>query len=207
MNIVVFGATGTTGREVVKQAIDLGYTVSVFARNPKKVTLAHPNLKVIQGDVLNVDDVHKAVKDQDAVLSSLGAGLKGTVRSKGTNNIITAMTKAGVHRLVSQSTLGVGDSVNNLNAYWRYFMFGFLLRGAYADHVLQEEFIRTSSLDWTIVRPGSLTDGVRTGNYQHGFSSNYREITLNISAADVAEFMLKQLTDKTYVRAAPSLSY
>ena len=206
MNIVVFGATGTTGSEVVAQALEQGHTVTAFVRNPAKVEQADPNLKIMQGDVLNPDDVAAAVKGQDAVLSSLGAGLNGTVRSQGTQNIIAAMQQANVRRLISQSTLGAGDSRSNLNAYWKYLMFGLLLRRAYADHNRQEAFIRQSDLDWTIVRPGALTGGGRTGTYRHGFAPTDRDITLEISAADVAEFMLKQLTDDTYLRAAPGLS-
>ena len=206
MNIVVFGATGTTGREVVAQALEQGHTVTAFVRNPAKVEQAGPNLKIMQGDVLNPDDVAKAVQGQDAVLSSLGAGLNGTVRSQGTQNIIAAMQQANVRRLISQSTLGAGDSRSNLNAYWKYLMFGLLLRRAYADHNRQEAFIRQSDLDWTIVRPGALTDDDRTGTYRHGFAPTDRTITLEISTADVAEFMLKQMTDDTYLRAAPGLS-
>ncbi len=206
MNVIVFGATGTTGKEVVAQALEQGHTVTAFVRNPAKVEQTHPNLKVAQGDVLNPDDVATAVQGQDAVLSSLGAGPNGTVRSQGTQNIIEAMQQANVRRLISQSTLGVGDSRSNLNAYWKYLMFGLLLRRAYADHNRQEAFIRQSNLDWTIVRPGALTNGDRTGTYRHGFAATDKAITLKISVADVAEFMLSQLTDDTYLRATPGLS-
>lgn len=207
MKVVVFGATGTTGREVVAQALDLGHSVKAFVRNPAKVESRHAKLTLFQGDVLNPEDVAKAVQGQDAVLCSLGAGLNGRVRSEGTQNIIHAMQNTKIRRLICQSTLGVGDSRSNLNAYWKYLMFGLLLRRAYADHVRQEAFIKQSCLDWTIVRPGALKDGERTGNYRHGFSATDKTITLDISAADVAEFMLRQLTDNTYLCATPGLSH
>lgn len=207
MNVVVFGATGTTGSEVVARALEQGHTVTAFVRDLAKVERKHPNLKIMQGDVLNRDDVTRAVQGQDAVLSSLGAGLNGTVRSQGTRHIIEAMQQANVGRFISQSTLGAGDSRSNLNAYWKYIMFGLLLRRAYADHNRQEAFIKQSNLDWTIVRPGALKDGERTGRYRHGFPPSDKNITLDISVGDVADFMVQQLTDDTYLHATPGLSY
>jgi putative NADH-flavin reductase len=207
MKVIIFGATGTTGSEIVAQALEKGYDVTAFVRNPDKVGHTHANLRLYQGDVLNPHDVAKAVQGQDAVLCALGAGLKGTVRSQGTQNIIQAMENAGVQRLVVQSTLGVGDSRDNLNAYWKYLMFGLLLRRAYADHVRQETAVKQSPLAWTIVRPGALKNGPRSGNYRHGFPPTDQSITLEIAKVDVAEFMLKQLVDDTYLRATPGLSH
>jgi putative NADH-flavin reductase len=86
-------------------------------------------------------------------------------------------------------------------------MFGLLLRRAYADHVSQDHYVKESRLDWTIVRPGAFTDGNHTGVYRHGFPSTDRTITGKISRADVADFMLKQLTDRTYLHETPGLSY
>lgn len=207
MKVIVFGATGTTGSAVVERALELGYEVTAFVRTPSKVTTQHPNLSIAQGDVLDAASVEQAVEGHDAVISSLGAGLNGTIRSEGTRNIIRAMEKAGVRRFISQSSLGVGDSRSNLNAYWKYFMFGMLLRRAYADHGLQEDYIRQSNLDWTIVRPGALKEGELTGDYRHGFSPTNRDITLEISIADTADFMVKQLKDSRYLHSTPGLSY
>lgn len=206
-NVIVFGATGTTGSAVVERALELGYAVTAFVRNPDKVTTKHPNLTISQGDVMDLDSVERAIQGHDAVLSSLGAGLKGTIRSEGTRNIIRAMEKANVRRFISQSSLGVGDSRNNLNAYWKYAMFGMLLRRAYADHGLQEQFIKESTLDWTIVRPGALKEGERTSKYRHGFPANVKDIALEISIPDVADFMVRQLQDDTYRCGTPGLSY
>lgn len=86
-------------------------------------------------------------------------------------------------------------------------MFGFFLRAAYADHVSQEEFVRKSSLDWIIVRPAAFTNGERTGTYRHGFPGTDKTTTLKISCADVADFMLNQLSDDTYLHKTPGLSY
>jgi putative NADH-flavin reductase len=207
MKVVIFGATGSVGRLMVAQALEEGHTVTAFARDPAKLCITHPNLRVIQGDAMDPAAVEQAVRGQDAVVCALGAGAKGTIRSEGTRNIVRAMERAGVQRLVCQSSLGVGDSRENLNFFWKYVMFGMLLREAYADHVGQESQVMRSALDWTIVRPGAFTDGPRTGKYRHGFAAGDKAITHKVSRADVADFMLKQLNDRGYLRKTPALSY
>jgi len=205
--VVIFGATGGVGRELVKQALEQRHTVTAFVRDPVKVTMNHTNLKLAQGDVLDATAVERAVTGQDSVFCVLGAGMKGTVRAEGTRHIVQAMEKTGVRRLICQSTLGVGDSRNNLNAYWKYVMFGMLLRRAYADHVAQEKIVRQSQLEWTIIRPAAFTDGEHTGQYQHGFASSDKSISLTIARADVADFLLKQLADTRYLYQTPGVSY
>lgn len=207
MKLIVFGSTGTVGRKLVEQALEEGHTVTAFARDSAKLDIEHVSLRFAQGDALDPAAVEEAVEGHDAVLCTLGAGRKGTVRAEGTRNIIRAMEKAGVRRLVCQTTLGVGDSRGNLNFFWKHLMFGLLLRPAYEDHVRQEEYVKQSGLDWVIVRPSAFTDGERTGEYRHGFPPNDRSIDPTISRADVADFMLRQLTDDTYLHATPGLSY
>ena len=135
MKLIIFGATGSIGHQVVNQALAQGHLVTAFVRNVEKVGIHHENLQIKQGNVMDPKSVESAIQGHEAVLVSIGAGRKGTVRSEGTRNIISAMEKVGVHRLICQSTLGVGDSRGNLNALWKYIMFGLLLRPAYADHV------------------------------------------------------------------------
>ena len=207
MKLAIFGSTGTVGIQLVKQALEHGHTVTVFVREPSKLNIKHVNLKVIQGDVMDFTSVQKTVQGQDAVLCSLGAGSKGTIRSEGTRNIICAMEKTSVRRFICLSTLGVGDSWGNLSLFWKYIMFSVLLRQAYADHVRQEDFVTHSHLDWTIVRSGAFTNGKHTRVYRHGFPGTDNSKKLEISRADVADFMLKQLTDDTYLCKTPGLSY
>ncbi len=209
MNVLVVGATGSIGRQVVAQALEQGHTVTAFARHPDQLTLQHPRLARFSGNVLERAAVEQAVQGQDVVVCTLGAGknLTGTVRSAGTRNIIQAMEQAGVRRFICQSTLGVGDSWGSLNFYWKRLMFGLLLRQVFLEHERQEGYVRQSHLDWTIVRPGAFVDGQRTGQYRHGFPGSDRTSKLKISRADVADFILKQLGDKTYLHQMPSLSY
>ncbi len=209
MKLVIFGSTGGVGREVVEQALQQEYTVTAFTRNPAKLDIKNPNLKIFQGDVLDLPAVEQAVGGQDGVICTLGSGpkLTGTLRSEGTRHIVKAMEKTGVQRFICQTTIGAGDSWGSLNFYWKYIMFGLILRNVLADHERQEQDVKQSGLDWTIVRPGAFFEGARTGNYRHGFPGTDKTSKLKISRADVAEFILKQLADDSYVHQTPSLSY
>ncbi len=207
MKLIIFGATGTVGRRLVDQALAQDHQVTAFARHPDALKLDHPNLARRAGDVLDRDAVADAVEGHDAALIALGAGRKGTVRAVGTKHVVEAMERRGVRRLVCETTLGAGDSRGHLNFFWKRIMFGLLLRQAYADHQAQERYVRQSGVDWIIVRPAAFTDGPATGEYQHGFASTARNLKLKISRADVADFMLRQLTDNTYLHQSPGLSY
>jgi len=208
MELQIIGATGTTGREVVKQALSLGHRVTAFSRNPEPLRqIRHHNLQLMSGDVMDAISVEKAVRGKDAVLSTLGAGRKGTIRSEGTRHVIEAMQKNKVRRFICQTTLGAGDSRVHLNFFWKHIMFGLMLREAYRDHEVQERYIMNSNLDWTIVRPAALTDGPATGQYRHGFGEEERGLKLKVSRQDVALFMLMQLSSEQYVHQAPGLSY
>lgn len=209
MKIVVFGATGGTGRELVEQALHRDHHVTAQARTPEKLAgLEHPRLEVVRGDVLDAQSVERAVVGREAVVCAIGVGAeRTTLREDGTRNIIRAMETHGVSRLVCLSSLGVGDSRTNLPFFTRYVIVGIFLRHAFADHERQERVVRESALAWTIVRPPHLKDGPRTGQYQHGFPPTYRKIRGQISRADVADFMLLQLTDDTYLRRTSGISY
>ncbi|MDJ0582613.1 NAD(P)-dependent oxidoreductase [Crocosphaera sp.] len=209
MKLVVFGATGNIGQQVVKQALEQGHEVTAFARNPLKLDIKHPKLQLFQGDVMDNARVEQALQGQEIVVCTLGSGknLSGNVRSKGSENIIKAMKKCGIKRFICQSTLGVGESWENLNFYWKYIMFGFILRKVFADHERQEDMVQNSGLDWTIIRPGAFIEGELTGQYRHGFPGTDKTSKLTITHADVADFILKQFADDFYLYQAPSLSY
>ncbi|MCA9437111.1 MAG: SDR family oxidoreductase [Candidatus Omnitrophica bacterium] len=209
MNLVVFGSTGGTGREIVKQALEQGNAVTAFARDPSKMAgIEHENLQMVRGDVLDPAAVEGAVAGKDAVLSAIGAGAgRTTLREDGTRTIVEAMEKTGVKRLICLSSLGVGDSRANLPFFTKHIIVDIFLRHAFADHERQEAVVKQSELDWTIVRPPHLIEGPRTGNYLHGFPITETQIQTKISRADVADFMLKQATEDTYLRQTPGVSY
>lgn len=132
---------------------------------------------------------------------------KRTTLSDGTKNIVKAMQRFGVGRLICESSLGVGDSKGSLGLLYTYFLIPLFLRGLFADKEVQERIIRDSGLDWVIVRPAALTNGPRTGRYRHGQNVGHWFFTGKISRSDVADFMLKQLTDKEYLNMSPRVSY
>lgn len=207
MKIIVFGATGTVGAEIVRQALEKGFEVTAFVRSLGKITSAsHANLSVHHGDVFNPQEVERAVSGHDAVFCALGDGRAGKIRASGTLNIINAMHKTGVKRILCLSTIGVGESYGNLNFFWKHIMFGMLLKKAFNDHKLQERYVRDSDLDYTIIRPSALTNGPTSNKYKVGFDGKYRRLTLKISRADVADFMLRQLNGSKYPKKAVSIS-
>ena len=212
MKLLIFGATGRTGRALVAQALEQGHTVTAFARNPAAITTKRRNLAIVQGDILDYASIERAVDGQDAVLSALGTKVlrKNTIISDGTRNIITAMEKSGVKRFVFESSLSIGNSKpqqKQLGLFYNIIVIPLLLRNMFQDKEVQERYIMQSTLDWVIVRPAVLNNGLRTGVYRSGFSTTDASIKAKISRADVADFMLKQLTDDTYIHKAPSLSY
>ena len=209
MRLLIIGATGGTGKELVEQALELGHEVTALARTPEKLNIKHHHLHTLKGDVTNLQSVEQAVGGQDAVLCALGTKVirKNTIQSDGTRNLIRAMEQSGVRRFVLESSLDVGDSRGQLGFFFAHVIRPTLLRNIFADKELQEKLVRESSLDWIIVRPAMLTDGPRTGKYRAGFSGDDHSIQRKISRADVAHFMLKQLTDSTYLRKTPGLSY
>lgn len=207
MRVIVFGATGTIGRHLCRRALFDGHKVTAFARRPEALDIRHQNLRLYAGDALDADDVHAAMDGHDAALIVLGAGAKGGVRAEGTKNIVAAMKWHGIKRLICESTLGAGDSVSNLNFFWRYVMFGFLLRAAFKDHLQQEEHVRNSGLDWTIVRPAAFVDEPEAPTFKHGFAPDEKGLSLSIARSDVAKFMAEQLDSNHYLHKAPGLSY
>lgn len=208
MKLIIFGATGTIGTELLLQAVELNHQVTAFARTPEKLAQVKHRLdRIVNGDVLDPDSVAKSIEGHDAVLVALGAGREGKVRAEGTRNIVRGMQRHGVQRLICQTTLGAGDSWSNLNFFWKRIMFGWFLKSAFEDHQLQEKIVIDSGLSWTIVRPAAFTDGPITGSYKHGFSPTAKSVSLKISRKDVALFMLMQLTSDEYLRKTPGLSY
>ncbi len=209
MKVIVFGATGSVGHLAVERLLATGHEVTAFARKPDTLEIAHPQLKLLSGDAMKFEDVCKAVAGQDAVIITLGAGAsrKSVVRSKGTEHIVKAMQHHGVDRLICQSTLGAGDSWSNLNFFWKRIMFGLLLRPVFLDHERQEQVVRDSGLDWTIVRPSAFTDGPADGKYKVDIPADERGLTLKISRADIAGFLAGCLGDSTFIHRAVGISH
>lgn len=208
MKVIIIGATGTIGKLATQQMLADGHEVTAFARNPHKLDLDDANLVLHAGDANSAEDVANAIKGHDAVVITLGSGLSRSslIRSTGTMNVIKGMQMHGVDRLICQSTLGAHESWSNLNFFWKRIMFGLLLRPVFLDHELQENLVQASGLNWTIVRPGSFTDGPATGAFMEDFPPSERRLTLKISRADIAKFLSRQLEDLRYANHAVAIS-
>jgi uncharacterized protein YbjT (DUF2867 family) len=207
MKLTIFGGTGRTGQRIVRLALAEPHQVAVFARNPTAVASQQPKPQIVHGNVLDPAAVERAVAGQDAVLSALGIKpwTREPVLLDGTRNILTAMEKHGVRRLICESSFGVGDSQHDAD-WFTNFLIGLMMGRLFEQKARQEELIRQSKVEWVIVRPARLTNGPRTGKYR--VDEHLRPGWFgSISRADVAEFMLKQLTDDTWLRKSVTISY
>ena len=206
MKLVIFGATGKTGLEIVKQALEGGHEVTAFVRDPARLAIENENLSIVTGDVFDPASVAQAIKGQDAAVCALGAGsdLKKTkVRTIGTINIIAGMQENNVKRLVVITAMGVGESWDTLSMFNKFF-FATLLKSAREDHEAQEAAVKESGLDWTIIRPSGLVDTPRTGVYD--FGENIPAKTSRIARADVADLILIELERNTNIGKALTIS-
>ena len=194
MKIAIFGATGGTGQEIVKQALEQGHEITVLVRSPEKLSLNNKKLKIIKGDVLNKEDVLKTIQGNDAVLVALGVKppSKAKVVGPGTKNIIEAMKAHNVKRLIVESAMFMDDAVRK-NSFLISLLTKTFMKGLYADKLVQESAVRESGLKWVIIRPVGLTNKPKTKTYRFGESLKLKGVFPTISRADVADFMLKQL--------------
>jgi len=183
--------------------------VTAFLRWPKAFHLRHPNLTIIPGNVLNAEVVTVIVFGKDIVLSALDTRKRRPLDLVvGTHNILTAIYQCDVPRSFWFSAFGAGESLMQLGWLARWVILEGFLRRTIAASEAQERLIRESDGDWIIVRPGSLTDGPRTGVYRVLRSDAAVKIRRpSISRADVADFMLRHLTDDEYLHQAVGLTY
>lgn len=209
MRIALFGATGGTGKQLIEQALEAGYEVAAYARNPSKLDIRHEHLKVIQGELSDAALIEGAVRGVDAVISALGprGSSKGRPITQGMRNIIASMKKQGVSRLIVSSTLSAKDpnDRSDFKTESPVRLVKFTMRDAYEDIVSAAESVRNSDPDWTMVRLSMLNNNVRSGKVKAGYVGK-GEVGSSISRADVADFMLKQVKDTKYLRKAPAIS-
>ena len=204
MNLLIVGATGGTGRELVTQALERGHQVTALVRRPPRAT-PHPGARLVVGDVLDPGSLERAVPGHEAVLCALGhKRWLGPTRilSEGTRNLIATMGRHGVRRFVCETALGISEAWWQMGVQYTLIVRPLILPFYFRDKVRQEAVIRASDLDWTIVRPGALTNGPKRGRYRYGPRVGHWLWTVRISRADVAAFMLDQLTDGRHVQAA-----
>lgn len=194
--VLIMGASKGIGLESVRKAINSRHRVKAFARSAHTISLDHPELEKVRGNALDQDDVNAALKDVDVVVQTLGVGFKDlfapvSLFSEASKLLITAMTSRGIKRLICVTGFGAGDSSTSISLLQRL-PFDAVFGRAYADKTIQEQLIKSSELDWTIVRPGVLTGNICAGRYQTlDQPSAWRNGI--IARSDVADFCIKQI--------------
>ena len=197
MKIVIIGATGRSGIIVTEKALEQGHAVTALVRNPSKLNLSHPRLTVIKGNVLDYFSVDLAMAKQEAVLCALGMGQTGpkTALSEGTKNIVKAMERHGVRRIVCELSVGIDN---------RPLPPGF--DEIAAEHRRQLAILRQTDLDWIAVCPPIITEYAATGQYRL-IANVMPQGFVQISKFDLADFMLSQLTSNEYLQKTVGIAY
>lgn len=204
MKLMMFGATGKTGVLFVNKALEEGYEVTAYVRNPAKMTMANDKLTIIEGSVLDLDSVTTAMKGQDVVVSCLGGddNNKSTVLTDMTKVITEAMKQTQVTRIVYTSTAGIHDEFSLITNIIVKMFYG----NAIKDHKGAVKHIMVEGIDYTIARPLSLVDGPRKGNYREAMSKVPKG-GKNISREDLADFLMKAVTESKYINQSVGLAY
>jgi putative NADH-flavin reductase len=209
--VLVIGASRGIGLETVRAGLRAGHTVRAFARSAASIPIQDAELDKFAGDALNTDTIRSALQDVDVVTQTLGVSFSPklifegtTLFSESTRILVDAMKAAGVKRLISVTGLGAGNSRGHGGLLYDAVIFPLFLKRVYDDKDVQEWIIRSSGLDWTIVRPGLLTNGSATGRYRILTTSKDWQFGV-ISRADVADFLVKQVDDRALIGATPLL--
>lgn len=207
--VLVIGATGPTGREVLKRAADAGLATTALVRNAARLTTPLPGgCAVAQGDVLDPTSLMAAMTGVSAVVSLLGTPLlfrRVTLLSEGTRNVVEAMRRSGVTRLLCVTGMGAGDSRGHGGLVYDRLILPTLLRQVYADKDRQEAIVRQSGLQWVLIRPAFLTNRPGTGRYRTITAFGHERMT-TIARADVAHFIVDELREQRFDRCAVNLT-
>ncbi len=200
--IIVFGATGGTGKHVVEQALGKGYKVTAIVRKPENFLLKNKNLKIIKGDVLEPNTFLDAMHGNDAVISCLGIPKiqQTTLYSEGIKNIVKVMQENGMKRIIciSSGAIDIPPKSSFIMTFLLKNVLQRIYKPIYSDMKIMEDILNNSFLNWTVVRAPKLTDGKHTRKYRDVTKQALRNIP-KISRADLADFMVYNLcNEKTY---------
>lgn len=207
--IALFGATGQTGQKFLELAINRGYEVKVLVRDKTKLKTQNPKLTVIEGDVLNLQDVNNTIEGSNIVISLFGH-VKGSpewVQTNGTKNIVSAMQKYSVDRIISLSGGGLPfpekDKPNFVDHLIRAIM-KIAVPKVLNDAIAHADVLKASDKKWVIVRGPRLTNDARVGSYRVGWVGV--NASTKISRSDLADFILTQVEDESFNFQMPFVS-
>ncbi|MDB5110172.1 MAG: family oxidoreductase [Mucilaginibacter sp.] len=210
LNVVVLGANGGIGKHAVLSALNAGHQVTAILRTPANLEITHPNLQIVQGDIMKPETLDKYLENKDVVISAIGKNSlkKTTLYSQGNKNLIDAMKRAGVNRafFISASGLEVNPTHSLLVKFLTKFILQTLLRNMYADLWKMEKIVKESNINWTIMRPPKLLNSPETGKYRTAID-HYLNNGLEISRADVAHFIVNNLTNKAIIKKTVEIAY
>lgn len=207
MKITVFGASGAIGKLLVNKAIEKGYQVRAYVRNPAKINLSDSQLTLVKGELSDYNAIKLAIEGSDVVISALGPSMspkaKGMPVLEGHDNIIRAMRETGVRRIITLATPSVSfrKDKKSLATQFPSLMAKLFLPRAYKEIVSIGNAVQASGLDWTIVRILAPKNILETGKIRVTFGE--QKINFAISRADIARFMLEQVEDTQYVHSMP----
>ncbi len=212
MKVVIFGATGFSRQAFLTEALQQGHEVTILVRDTSRITLHHENLRTIEGNVLEPKAVSNALLHQQVVIQCLGIGGKGDGQpnsfvSDATQIIVNEMQKYNVNRLIAMSNVGAGNSIAFLPRFFTKIILPIFMKWLKViidDKNRMESIIMNSPLDWTIVRCPNITDKPAR-RFCHA-TLDGRDLKLSITLGDMAAFIVKQMTDLSYSRQAPSIS-
>lgn len=212
MKVVIFGATGFSGKAILAEALAKNYQVTILVRKAAAVSLTDQNLTVVEGSVLDRQTVNAVLKNQDAVIQCLGVGGKGdgkptTFVSDANKIIMEEMEKNQVPRLIAMSIAGAGNSLAFTPWIFQKIVLPYFMKWLQVlidDKNRMEPMIMRSKLDWTIVRCAGIVDKPAKGKVTATLDG--KGLKLSITLGDMAAFMVGQLSDHTFSRQAPSVS-
>jgi putative NADH-flavin reductase len=209
--LLIIGASRGIGLETVKAALLAGHSVRSLARSASSIPIQNPGLEKVPGNALDSSTIRSALQGVDVVVQTLGVDIaprsifeRTTLFSQSTRILVDSMNIAGVKRLIAVTGLGAGDSRGRGGLLYDAIVFPLLLKRVYDDKDVQEWIIRSSGLDWTIVRPGLLTNRPPTGRYRVLTADEAWRFGV-VSRADVAEFIVRQIDDRALIGATPLL--